>query len=292
MQRGIVLELQKDCLDDNVFVSRILRKAKVIASKLDLPELRQWIDAELGGYECSVDELPNHRKGIGNPKFKNPYHGWCPILADGGSLGTAIRTVIFKQPVSELEALAGGDKKASLIMYYHPNIEALLQQQLVTPMECALHFPKSQVTSALDYVRNKMLDWTLELESRGIIGNGHTFGSDEKREAKMVTNNIYGGNVGVLGSVGRDANNFQSTNLTPQSIAQLAAQIRQTLPALPHDIGRQIETPLAELEEQSTHDSVLPEAAKSLGSIRNILQGAAGNLAASGVIGAINLLCS
>jgi len=161
---GIVLELQKDCLCADVAVSQILRKAKVISSKLELKDLSSWIDCELNGYTCSIDELPDYRKGRGSPKFFNPYHGWCDIQSDDGWFGNTLRTVILMQSASEIEHLVKGDNSETLLMKYSPIIEEEIMKQLPMRMRVALHFSKATAVAALDFVRNKTLDWTLELE--------------------------------------------------------------------------------------------------------------------------------
>jgi hypothetical protein len=65
-------------------------------------------------------------------------------------------------------------------------------------------FSKPQVSAVFDAVRNRILDWTLNLEAEGILGEGMTFTPQEKdRAAAMTSINI--GSVenfqGVIGSV-------------------------------------------------------------------------------------------
>jgi AbiTii len=287
---GIVLELQRDCLEASVSVSGILRKAKAIASKLELNDLTEWINSELNGYECGMAELPPHRVGVGAPKFWNPYNGYCPIMTDGGTIGDILRTVYLPQSVAELEELAKGDGK--LIMQYSPQIQNLIQEQMPVRMEAGLHFSKSQILAALDFVRNKTLEWTLELEKRGISGEKFTFDLKQKREAQIVTNHIYGGNVGVLGSVSGDANNtgfFAAGNdLSIEKISGLSERIREALPGLPRQTIVDMQEPLEALEnEERSSTPSKGKVAAALTSMQKVLEGAAGNLAATGILSAI-----
>lgn len=48
---GLVLELQRAAMDKVTPVGELLRMAKVIAVKLQLPEAMSWIDSELKGYQ-------------------------------------------------------------------------------------------------------------------------------------------------------------------------------------------------------------------------------------------------
>lgn len=291
------MELQRDCLDTKVSVSTILRKAKVIASKLELRELSDWIDSELNGYTCSMEDLPPHRKGIGAPRFRNPYHGWCPIMTDDGWFGTVIRTVFFPQPVSELESLTEDRDTDTLVMQYSPSIQRALQEQLPAPMECALHFSKAQVASALDFTRNKTLEWALELEQKGILGEGFTFKESQKQEARMVTNHIYGGNIGVLGSVSGDAHSsgFYSVSgeINIDGVSRLVSGIREALPALPESLREDVRQQASELETELVDGNPRTSRIRAIvESLKSVLEGAGGNLAAAGILSAIASLAN
>lgn len=287
---GIVAQLERDCLDSGVSASTILRKAKVIASKLDLQDLKDWIDSELSGYECSMEELPAHRKGIGAPKFYNPYHGWRPIMTDDGWLGRTIRTVYLPQPVAELEEMAQGGASDTLVMDYHPVLEQAMQKQLPARMQCGLHFSKSQIRSALEFVRNRTLDWSLELQTRGISGEGHSFAAADKKEARMVTNNIYGGNIGVLGDVAGNATTSRFVNSGGIDAASLRTFLEQAIPAangLDEQTRYQVRPLLDELKQEVENEKRPSKVRALLGSIRATLEGAGGSLVASAILGAL-----
>lgn len=287
---GIVLELQRECLDSDVSITTGLRKAKAIASKLELRELRDWIDSELNGYDCPVADLPEHRKGKGAPKFKNPYHGWCPIMTDVGWFGDVLRTVYLPQPISELETLAKPAKTDILIMQYSAVIQAEIYKQMHPPMECGLHFSKATVASALDFVRNKMLDWTLELEARGITGDKFTFAESEKREAQVVTNHIYGGNIGVIGNVQGDVENsrfFSVGDLDIDALNSFLEQAAQAAAGLESSVRGQVEPILSELSSEVVDRPEVGRIRELLRSLRTILEGASGNLVASALLSAM-----
>jgi len=61
---------------------------------------------------------------------------------------------------------------------------------------------QADFVAILDAVRNTVLDWTLKLESDGVLGEGMTFSSQEKKTVmKNVTNYNIGNFNGVLGNV-------------------------------------------------------------------------------------------
>ena len=74
-----VKQLQGEVNDNNFPVSSILRKAKIIASKLEQKDFLNWIDKELSGYS-SEEKVPEYRIVRGIPQGYNPYRGWIPYL--------------------------------------------------------------------------------------------------------------------------------------------------------------------------------------------------------------------
>jgi AbiTii len=288
---GIVLELQRDCLNSSVSASAILRKARVIAFKLDLTELADWIDSELNGYECKMMDLPPHRHAGGAPKFWNPFNGWCPIIADDERVSSLLTTAYFPQPIAQLEEWISGDERRLTYRYPHP-IQEFLREGSDFNFEAVMHVGSSQIVSALEFVRNKILDWTLELEKRGIIGQGMTFDDEQKQQASVVTNHIYGGNIGVLGGVSGDANNtgFVSAgrDVNASELITLANQIEEAIPALPLATREHLDTPLQEFRDAvAAQPTDTAKARGALGSMKAVLEGAVGNLAASGILAAI-----
>ena len=58
---------------------------------------------------------------------------------------------------------------------------------------------RNQIAGILDVVRTKMLDWSLQLEADGVIGEGMTFSAEEKQRAQssITIENFQG----ILGDV-------------------------------------------------------------------------------------------
>lgn len=73
---GIVLELEREALDENVSVETLLRKAYLVAKKLKLTDFEEWLNSEQNGYH---GEVPEYRMISGNYRAWNPYRGWIPV---------------------------------------------------------------------------------------------------------------------------------------------------------------------------------------------------------------------
>ena len=58
---SIVLELQKETLDETISIESLLRKAYLVAKKLKLKDFEEWINKEQNGYNGQIPEYRNVR---------------------------------------------------------------------------------------------------------------------------------------------------------------------------------------------------------------------------------------
>lgn len=205
---SLVLELQREAMDPHARLSDILRKAVVVATKLEIEELKSWAERELKGYGNS--EIPSYRKVQGELKAHNPYHGYIPVVIQDTKIAKMLSHRDIGQPVSELEALCFQDKKESSLQVPLPH-EWLMKifgnsEEFHLGMVPTLVVGRAQLLGILDGVRNEVLNWSLELEKQGILGEGMTFSKEEINKASSTTYNIKTFK-GVLGNV--NASNIQ-----------------------------------------------------------------------------------
>lgn len=290
----IVLQLQADCLNESVPISTLLRKAKLIASKLDLTDLSGWIESELSGYRGKLSDLPEYRVGGGVPKFFNPYRGWCDIIIENQQFSEMLSTARMPQPVAELENLLNSEEGSTVIFTIPDVLENAIFEGRPQRFRTGLFVSKSFLHSALDRAKNIILEWSLALESRGILGEGLTFTHTEKLKAQSVNNfHIYGANIGNIGNV--DGNVINSKfkhsdgSMNRSSLKSTASQIVDAIPALPKLMQSEIIEPVRMLQEIVEAPEISQnDVASIFSTIRKILEGAAGNLAASAIISAIS----
>ena len=60
--RDLMEGIQTDILDPSIPLSSVLRKAKVLAYRLNNGEFKDWVSQELDGYTGDIDLLPDYRK--------------------------------------------------------------------------------------------------------------------------------------------------------------------------------------------------------------------------------------
>lgn len=297
---SLVRQLQAEALDTNVQVSDLLRKAKVIATKLDLKDALVWIDRELNGYiGFTTEELPEYRRLTGQPKGWNPYHGWQPIHFQSSKNLKLYSQAPLGQALGAIEE--GLREKGDHIFAfpYPPEIKTNLMKAIDFPTDVCIHLDNSALFNIVESVRNLVLEWSLELEKAGIIGENMTFSVNEKKEATPITQQFFAQSIGVVGDLRDNAlvSNVQTStidvNLDIDEVRDLVEQIRSALTLVPEQIRSDLESSISELEieldRQKPSQSKLYEL---LSSAKSMCEGASGNLAAQGILGMIEKLFS
>jgi len=219
-KQSIVLELQQLASDSEKNILDLLRKAFLVATKLNLVEFKQWVQNELNGYKGG--DLPPYRQVYAQVKWRNPYHGLLPIGFPDKDLERTISTVPISDSVSGLYDLIE-NKNPTDVLYMQMPFEAqrMVSSMLESPfnnVEIYWVLQRSQIVEILDIVRNTILEWALRLEGEGILGDGISFSEGEKQKASSSTiiQHVENFNFqGVLGSV-TDSNLTQNLQMTVQ----------------------------------------------------------------------------
>lgn len=295
---SLVLELQRDALEKTVPTTDLLRKAMVVARKLRVTDIEQWISHELNGYPEGA-EVPAYRYLRGEPKVFNPYNGWIPLMMSDAKQAELFSKRGTSQSIAELERIALG-KGNFVYMRYPKRTEQSLMKGMDIPMEPALVVSNSQVHGILDRVRNTVLEWALGLEEKGIMGEGMSFTPDEKKEAGSVTVNL--SNLGnIVGSM-RDSQIQQGTNSSTQSYSKTLdleavrrvvdeLKLRVNDAKLQGDDRGQVDSDISCVESQLKAPRPNPEIIReSLRSLRSVLEGIASSAAFQGIVTAIGAL--
>jgi AbiTii len=285
----IVHQLQADAANPKVPVSDLLRLAKIVASKLDLGDALEWIDAELDGYQHDdAKECPPYRKVMGTPKAFDPYRGWHAIQFDDGEMARMHSTVVVGQSIGSLEETLR--RANGTLAYSYPHgLKQAMQKALKTDWDITRFVDHGQLAGIPDAVRNLVLDWSLKLEKAGVIGEGTTFSKNDIGEAKNVTQQFFIQNVGVLGNVNDHAlvKNQQTATvaLNLSKVLDFVNQTKGALCMLPDNTKGELALVIDQIEFEAK--AAKPDEGKLKGllsSAKAIAEGATGNLAASGIL--------
>ncbi len=182
----------------------LLRKALIVASKLKLSEMREWIENELTGYR--VQDVPAYRKARASLWVKNPFHGLQPFFFEDSAVSDMLCNLEIRDPLPSLVGLL--ERRTPSMtdpIYPFTDEQALALMQCTDDMVPVRTISVSKLQNVLDAVRTALMQWAIRLEEAGIVGEGMSFTSEERNKAasqERIINNI-GTVYGVAGSVDR-----------------------------------------------------------------------------------------
>lgn len=204
----IVVELQKDIIEKRLDDISILRKAKLIASKLDLIEFEKWINFELKGYE-KYNDIPEYRKVFGEIKAYNPCYGLIPVVMSSEISKKLNNRKLFNS-IGELISLSKCNDMIKIALTSEIS-EALSDDDVTFP--CYFVFSKNSILGIIENIKNYLLEWCLKLEKDGILGDDFEFNESEKEKAKQVSQQVnYYGTV-VTGNFNNSLINSYNNNV-------------------------------------------------------------------------------
>ncbi|OJT16854.1 hypothetical protein BO221_48010 [Archangium sp. Cb G35] len=197
---SLVDELIRLAQDDDTSLSELLRRTRVLAAKLKIPEMEAWVKNETSGYNRGNSEVPDYRRIPCELKALNIVRGWIPVL-----LGDEehFRTVDIHQSVAEIETLLESESSDRLSAHVSSGEHTILAQAIpeLRQTQVARIIGRASLKGVLEAVRNRVLEAALELDSKGIRGEGLSFSDEERAKAAAVTtsivNNIYGDNANI-----------------------------------------------------------------------------------------------
>ncbi len=195
--KSIVIELQEMSSDENIPITGLIRKALIVASKLNLSDFKKWIEKEINGYE-EVSEIPEYRNVTGEVKAFNPYNGiWIPLLWPNAPEGIYNRKI--GQKISEIE-YNYKSTDGTIVVPFTQKQQQILIKYFNTPSPPYLIINKAALAGILESVKDIILKWSLKLEKEGIFGEDMVFSKEEQEKAinnqKIKIDNFYG----ILGS--------------------------------------------------------------------------------------------
>lgn len=278
---ALVPELVNMASDPNVSSGDLLRRALVVAKRLAVPELADWISAELEGYKGKT--VPDYRKVNGHPQVFNPYRGYQPLHMPTPEWARAVSRASIWQSIPELEKMAqsGSDVRLS----YTPELEQNLMRAMEIPLAPSLAMSNVEIHGIVEKVRTRILDWALDLEGRGIIGDGMSFTPQEKQAVQQQHyhfGNVSGSQIQISssGSTQTQANTTGGTDL--EALKGLIEGLDAALERVQGDAADELRAELATLKAQAESPKPKWEIIKTTArSVKTVAEGAAGNILAS-----------
>ncbi|RDU95260.1 hypothetical protein DWV00_30210 [Trinickia dinghuensis] len=187
------------------------------------------------------------------------------------------------------------DDSNRLTLPYPFELEKGLRELFDTDFQFSMKLSRGNVVGIFDAVRNLTLEWSLELEKAGVLGENMAFTITEKMEAKPVGQQFFIQNAGVVGNVSDNAtvenNQTVSGPVSVSGVLDLVSQAKTSMAALPSQTQGEVAPILDELEveaRKSTPDQ--SKMRKLLASAKTICEGAVGSLVATAITAGITAL--
>ncbi|TFH89294.1 AbiTii domain-containing protein [Vibrio ouci] len=296
---GLVLELQRDALNNSVGTSSLVRKALVVSKKLGIKDVEGWLNQELNGYTDPEESLPIYRELHGALKVHNPVRGLIPFRIANSSLTHDLSHRKIPHSIAELESTIKSNGTGKLIMNYPPEIRDRLMEVMDLPMEPFLEVSTSQIVAVIDSLRNEVLNWALELEQKGVKGEGMTFSHTEKQAAESVTykitNNIGSMQNSQLQQASDNSHQSMDFEVNDSHVAEFLEVLKSSISQLHlnESDAKELNAEVATIEHQLASPKpkkiILSE---SLKSVRNIIEGTTGSIVATGLLAQLGVLMS
>jgi AbiTii len=286
-------------------VADLLRKVKVIASRMELGQLDDWVEHELNGYPSAVP-LPTYRgpfpaevRGdFGGPFGSGIKNGLLPTVGfpaewrDG-----SLFNVVFTQSIAELEELSAAD---DLLREEWPANAVALTNSLAQQGKVTLYegmglqhawkpISPGQIKGIVDRVRTRILDLALALEKAAPDAGQADSQPISATQAQTIVTHIYGGssNIAIASS---DVRQRLAAGPSPGDLGSLLEYMR----SLGVDESHVSELPTAISRDEHEHGrgGLGPNASGWIGRLvatggsfaMNMSAGAAGELAAAAIL--------
>jgi hypothetical protein len=153
--------------------------------------------------------------------------------------------------------------------------------------------PRGGIVGLIDYVRNMVLDWTIEMERNGVIGEGFSFDAQEVESARAVMTTFNIGSIDNFAGIMGTGNTSGDISLTSENIPEIKNVLQKLQEAAPVLIGAGASDDLGDIVDAAIVEIDKPE--PDTGRLQNLAQdaraalaGAAGNLTAEGAIALIS----
>lgn len=261
--------------DPAVSVSDLLRRALVAAHRLDVPDLVQWLSSELNGY---TGDVPDYRVIRGHLEAMDPNRGPVPLGVAGGGADW-LNLLRERGAIPELEPISNG--LGTLHRHFPPEMEREIMKAMNVRMRPHLMFSTVQIRGIVEKVRSRILEWSLDLEGRGVLGEGLTFTQQEKHTVQQIHNhfqNVSGSQI-QIGSHGSIQSQTSAMEGDLEALLGLIAALGDVLDRNSGNVVDELRADLATLKAQAASPKpkweIIKAAARSL---KTVAEGAAGSV--------------
>ncbi len=234
---SLLREIQDAAIDSKTDLASLLRKCKVLAARLGSEEFKSWVDAELSGYR-EVEDLPEYRilhvtsKGHFSGAFGSGMNNAdIPLMCLPEKFRETMARSNMMEPVASIEALVIKSDGGTAQEPWNPDFVAMVGQKIYQGMNCMQAWkviPITALIAALDEIRNRILNFVLEIEAQDPAAGEAALNSMPVPPEKV--NQIFNTYIsGSVGNVATGSHSFEQHATNNDTNAELFSQLLEAL---------------------------------------------------------------
>jgi AbiTii len=284
---SLLREIQKDIADPGGDVISVLRKCKILATRLGSVEFASWIEWELNGYPSS-QATPEYRKlsACCYASFLN--RAWrvskqsVPLSIIPEELRDALQQIEFREGIAKIKSFADGGA-----LIDRPELAMILQGKMYPQMTCHaawMEIAGSEFEQLVSAIQSRVLDFVLKIEGENPdAGEAPPNSRPVPLERLQPLVNNYFGPVGNIAQHSQEFKQTAAVGLEPQDLSRFVTEFDAHLDDLGLNAQQrkkakaQIATIKAQLADEPD-PLIVRQAGQTL---RNVTEGAIGSLIAT-----------
>lgn len=207
---NLLRDIQNAAIDNSTSLETLLRKCRVLASRLKNDALKNWVLYELNGYGNA--ELPPYRQTSGHcfGNFSGPFGSALkshpiPEATIPKAHKATLTRIAVSQGVAALELLLADNKDGDgeFMIPWDANASIIFGDKIYQGYQLRSAWtsvPSSFIAGVISTIRNRVLDFVLEIEAENPDAGEaapDTMPIPSEQVTQIVNNHIYG-NVGNL----------------------------------------------------------------------------------------------
>jgi len=237
---SLLKDIQDAAINSDIELATLLRKCKVLSARLGNSEFKQWVDNELSGYS-DIKSLPDYRKVqvFSKGHFSGPFQSGLrnadiPLSCIPKKFRDNLKYSYLMEPVAAMEALIEAADGGTASEPWNPDLVAHVGQKIYSDMNCMQAWkviPITAIVSALDAVRNRILNFVLEIESEAPDAGEAPINSNPVPQEKVhqIFNTYITGNVQNVATGSSDFDQQAIKNDTaPEVLIKLIEALQAT----------------------------------------------------------------
>lgn len=232
---ALLEDIQNSAVDGNSDLGTLLRKCKLLAARLGIKPLEDWLLCESNGYPDDVPvpeyriwplEVKGHFSGPFGSGLRNaPIPSAC--LPD--KIRKRYQNYECRQSIASIEAMVRAEKVGGTLSVSTGDLALILGQKVYQHQNCIqtwAEFSTNHLIELLNAVRNRIVDFSLALwkEQPNAGESNVNTAVDRSRITQIFNTTVYGGAANLVGSAHHSTIEF---NIEAKNFTSLERVLRE-----------------------------------------------------------------